>query len=84
MNRNVRRRTKQELINHVRFRSVTLLDGYTFRRGTDLLTGVSYGFAGDGPLNMERDTAFAAEELRTLRFTPETHAAKMRKGHVKY
>lgn len=84
MNRNIRRRTKQELINHVRFRSVTLLDGYTFRRGTDLLTGVSYGFAGDGPLNMERDTAYAAEELRTLRFTPETPAALLRRGRITY
>lgn len=84
MNRNIRRRTKQELIHHIRFRSITTLDGYTFRRGTDLLTGVSYGFAGTGPLNMEHDTAFAASELRTLRFTPEVSSERMRRGRVQY
>lgn len=84
MNRNIRRRTKQELIQHIRFRTITTLDGYAFRRGTDLLNGVSYGFAGTGPLNMEHNTAHAARELRTGRFYPESNAERLRNGHIKY
>jgi hypothetical protein len=65
MNRNIRRRTKQELIHHVRFRTVTTTSRYSFRQATDLLSGKSYGFYGTGALEMEKSMKYAATRLRS-------------------